>query len=71
MAATVIDGKEFAGKVRAQVAAHVARLRADHGLIPGLAVVLALFTGRMTASRTAMSPLKYRKSKIFLANSLC
>ena len=40
MAATVIDGKEFAGKVRAQVAAHVARLRADHGLIPGLAVVL-------------------------------
>ena len=40
MTATVIDGKEFAGRVRAQVASHVARLKADHGLTPGLAVVL-------------------------------
>ncbi len=40
MTATVIDGKAFAAKVRAQVAAHVARLREDQGLIPGLAVVL-------------------------------
>ena len=40
MTATVIDGKEFAGRVRAQVAAHVAQLKADHGLVPGLAVVL-------------------------------
>ena len=38
--ATVIDGKAFAARVRAQVAAHVARLKADHGLVPGLAVVL-------------------------------
>ncbi|MCF8487071.1 MAG: bifunctional methylenetetrahydrofolate dehydrogenase/methenyltetrahydrofolate cyclohydrolase FolD [Rhodobacteraceae bacterium] len=40
MPATIIDGKAFAAKVRGQVAAHVARLREEHGLIPGLAVVL-------------------------------
>lgn len=40
MSADVIDGKAFAAKVRALVAEHVARLRADHGLTPGLAVVL-------------------------------
>ncbi|MCA3446794.1 MAG: bifunctional methylenetetrahydrofolate dehydrogenase/methenyltetrahydrofolate cyclohydrolase FolD [Rhodobacter sp.] len=40
MTATVIDGKAFAARVRAQVAAHVARLRDEHGLVPGLAVVL-------------------------------
>jgi len=40
MAANVIDGKEFAARVRAQVATHVTRLQADHGIVPGLAVVL-------------------------------
>ena len=40
MTATIIDGKEFAARVRGQVAMHVARLKADHGIIPGLAVVL-------------------------------
>ena len=40
MAATVIDGKAFAARVRGEVAAHVARLKAGHGLVPGLAVVL-------------------------------
>ncbi len=40
MTATVIDGKAFAAKVRAQVATHVDRLKADHGITPGLAVVL-------------------------------
>ncbi|MGB7268750.1 MAG: bifunctional methylenetetrahydrofolate dehydrogenase/methenyltetrahydrofolate cyclohydrolase FolD [Albidovulum sp.] len=40
MTATVIDGKAFAAKVRGQVAGHVAALKADHGIIPGLAVVL-------------------------------
>ncbi len=40
MTATVIDGKAFAAKVRGQVADHVARLTADHGITPGLAVVL-------------------------------
>jgi methylenetetrahydrofolate dehydrogenase (NADP+)/methenyltetrahydrofolate cyclohydrolase len=40
MTAQIIDGKAFAAKVRAQVAEHVARLKADHGITPGLAVVL-------------------------------
>lgn len=40
MTATVIDGKAFAAKVRGQVGEHVARLKADHGITPGLAVVL-------------------------------
>jgi methylenetetrahydrofolate dehydrogenase (NADP+)/methenyltetrahydrofolate cyclohydrolase len=40
MAATIIDGKAFAADIRARVAAHVARLKAEHGIVPGLAVVL-------------------------------
>jgi methylenetetrahydrofolate dehydrogenase (NADP+)/methenyltetrahydrofolate cyclohydrolase len=40
MAATVIDGKEFAARVRAQVAEHVTSLKSEHGITPGLAVVL-------------------------------
>lgn len=40
MTATKIDGKEFAARVRGQVAEHVARLTNDHGIKPGLAVVL-------------------------------
>jgi methylenetetrahydrofolate dehydrogenase (NADP+)/methenyltetrahydrofolate cyclohydrolase len=39
-AAKIIDGKEIAAKVRAEVAAEVARLQKEHGLKPGLAVVL-------------------------------
>ncbi|NDK36038.1 bifunctional methylenetetrahydrofolate dehydrogenase/methenyltetrahydrofolate cyclohydrolase FolD [Rhodovulum sulfidophilum] len=40
MNATLIDGKVFAASIRERVAAHVARLQAEHGLTPGLAVVL-------------------------------
>jgi len=35
-----IDGKAIAAKVRADVAAEVARMRSEHGIQPGLAVVL-------------------------------
>jgi methylenetetrahydrofolate dehydrogenase (NADP+) / methenyltetrahydrofolate cyclohydrolase len=38
--ATIIDGKAFAARVRGQVATHVTRLRDEHGVTPGLAVVL-------------------------------
>jgi len=38
--AKIIDGKAFAAKVRGKVADHVARLKADHAITPGLAVVL-------------------------------
>ncbi|NEX47832.1 bifunctional methylenetetrahydrofolate dehydrogenase/methenyltetrahydrofolate cyclohydrolase FolD [Pseudotabrizicola algicola] len=40
MTAQVIDGKAFAADVRARVAAHVARLGEEQGIVPGLAVVL-------------------------------
>jgi methylenetetrahydrofolate dehydrogenase (NADP+)/methenyltetrahydrofolate cyclohydrolase len=40
MAAQIIDGKAVAAQVRARVAAAAARLKADHGFTPGLAVVL-------------------------------
>src|SRR5436305_7731849 len=41
MPARIIDGKAIAADLRARVAAEVARLRAEHALTPGLAVVLA------------------------------
>ncbi len=40
MSAYIIDGKAIAAKVRADVAAEVARMKAQHGFAPGLAVVL-------------------------------
>ncbi|NPU14105.1 bifunctional methylenetetrahydrofolate dehydrogenase/methenyltetrahydrofolate cyclohydrolase FolD [Bradyrhizobium sp. 83002] len=40
MAARIIDGKLIAADLRAQVAQEVARVKRDHGLTPGLAVVL-------------------------------
>lgn len=40
MAATIIDGKAFSARIRAQVAEEVAELATRHRLIPGLAVVL-------------------------------
>lgn len=38
--AFIIDGKTIAAKVRADVAADVARIKSEHGFQPGLAVVL-------------------------------
>ncbi|WP_432255840.1 bifunctional methylenetetrahydrofolate dehydrogenase/methenyltetrahydrofolate cyclohydrolase FolD [Limimaricola sp. AA108-03] len=40
MSATIIDGKAFAADIRGRVAEQVAALKADHGITPGLAVVL-------------------------------
>src|ERR1700761_8865299 len=40
MTARIIDGKIIAADLRARVADEVARVRRDHGLTPGLAVVL-------------------------------
>ncbi|KKB08528.1 methenyltetrahydrofolate cyclohydrolase [Devosia geojensis] len=40
MTATIIDGKAFAEKLRGRVASHVERLKAEHGIVPGLAVVI-------------------------------
>jgi methylenetetrahydrofolate dehydrogenase (NADP+)/methenyltetrahydrofolate cyclohydrolase len=40
VSAAIIDGRAFAAGLRARVAARAAELRAAHGLVPGLAVVL-------------------------------
>jgi methylenetetrahydrofolate dehydrogenase (NADP+) / methenyltetrahydrofolate cyclohydrolase len=40
MSARIIDGKAFATGLRERIAGHVARLKAEHGITPGLAVVI-------------------------------
>ncbi len=40
MSATIIDGKAHAAKLRERVAAETARLKAEHGIVPGLATLL-------------------------------
>jgi methylenetetrahydrofolate dehydrogenase (NADP+)/methenyltetrahydrofolate cyclohydrolase len=40
MTARIIDGKSFAEGLRSRIAGHVERLKADHGITPGLAVVI-------------------------------
>jgi methylenetetrahydrofolate dehydrogenase (NADP+)/methenyltetrahydrofolate cyclohydrolase len=40
MTARIIDGKSFAEGLRGRIAGHVARLKAEHGITPGLAVVI-------------------------------
>jgi methylenetetrahydrofolate dehydrogenase (NADP+) / methenyltetrahydrofolate cyclohydrolase len=40
MTARIIDGKAFAATLRTRVAAEAARLKAEHGVVPGLATVL-------------------------------
>jgi methylenetetrahydrofolate dehydrogenase (NADP+)/methenyltetrahydrofolate cyclohydrolase len=40
MSARIIDGKAYAAALRGRVAEHVARLQRDHGVTPGLAVVI-------------------------------
>jgi methylenetetrahydrofolate dehydrogenase (NADP+)/methenyltetrahydrofolate cyclohydrolase len=40
MTARIIDGKAYAEGLRARIAGHVARLKSEHGITPGLAVVI-------------------------------
>ena len=40
MTARIIDGKAIAAELRARVASEVARVKRDHNLLPGLAVIL-------------------------------
>ncbi|HHY50347.1 MAG TPA: bifunctional methylenetetrahydrofolate dehydrogenase/methenyltetrahydrofolate cyclohydrolase [Alphaproteobacteria bacterium] len=40
MTARIIDGKAYAEGLRGRIAGHVARLQRDHGITPGLAVVI-------------------------------
>lgn len=41
MGAQIINGKEFAAKMRGLVAEHITRLKTEHGIARDLAVVLA------------------------------
>ncbi|RYD86869.1 MAG: hypothetical protein EOP50_21715, partial [Sphingobacteriales bacterium] len=40
MSARIIDGKSFAEGLRRRIASHVENLKAEHGITPGLAVVI-------------------------------
>ncbi|RYE56004.1 MAG: bifunctional methylenetetrahydrofolate dehydrogenase/methenyltetrahydrofolate cyclohydrolase, partial [Hyphomicrobiales bacterium] len=40
MTAKIIDGKLFAENLRGRIAGHVQRLKSEHGITPGLAVVI-------------------------------
>ncbi|MDP3317099.1 MAG: bifunctional methylenetetrahydrofolate dehydrogenase/methenyltetrahydrofolate cyclohydrolase [Devosia sp.] len=40
MTAKIIDGKSYAEGLRGRIAGHVQRLKAEHGITPGLAVVI-------------------------------
>jgi methylenetetrahydrofolate dehydrogenase (NADP+) / methenyltetrahydrofolate cyclohydrolase len=40
MSASIIDGKAHAARLKARVAEETARLKAEHGIVPGLATVL-------------------------------
>ena len=40
MSARIIDGKAAAARLRVLIATESARLKADHGITPGLAVIL-------------------------------
>ena len=66
MAARIIDGKAFAANVREKVAGHVAQLKADHDITPGLAVVLV---GEDPASQNMCSNANFSKN-LFINHSV-
>jgi methylenetetrahydrofolate dehydrogenase (NADP+)/methenyltetrahydrofolate cyclohydrolase len=59
MTARTIDGRALANRVRARIADEVARLTADHGVVPGLAAVLV---GDDPASQTYVG-MKHRATE--------
>ncbi len=50
MTATIIDGKAVAARIREELTAQVAAMKAEHGIVPGLATVLVGKTRRRTAT---------------------
>ncbi|OPX23440.1 MAG: bifunctional methylenetetrahydrofolate dehydrogenase/methenyltetrahydrofolate cyclohydrolase, partial [Candidatus Latescibacteria bacterium 4484_107] len=40
MAAHILDGKKVSGEMRAEMTAEIERLKTEHHIVPGLAVVL-------------------------------
>jgi len=76
MTARIIDGKAEAARLRAQIAVDVAELKRDHGVVPGLAVVLVgndpasevYVRNKATQTREAgMASFEYRLPKAYLS----
>ena len=53
MNARLIDGRALAGELRARVTAQAARLISEHGITPGVAVILVGVTARISDTGTA------------------
>lgn len=65
MTATIIDGKAFAATLTARVADEVKRLQADHGVTPGLAVVIV---GEDPASQIYVRSKQKRAAEVGMAS---
>ena len=65
MTATIIDGKLFAEGLRARIAGHVERLKAEHDITPGLAVVIV---GHDPASQVYVSNKAKQTAEVGMAS---
>ncbi|HEV7278079.1 MAG TPA: bifunctional methylenetetrahydrofolate dehydrogenase/methenyltetrahydrofolate cyclohydrolase [Devosiaceae bacterium] len=65
MTASIIDGKSFAAGLRERISGHVARLQRDHGITPGLAVVIV---GHDPASQVYVSMKARQTTEVGMAS---
>ena len=65
MRASIIDGKSYAEGLRGRIAGHVARLKAEHGITPGLAVVIV---GHDPASQVYVSNKARQTAEVGMAS---
>ena len=65
MTAEIIDGKSYAENLRTRIAGHVARLKAEHGITPGLAVVIV---GHDPASEVYVSSKAKQTAEVGMAS---
>jgi methylenetetrahydrofolate dehydrogenase (NADP+)/methenyltetrahydrofolate cyclohydrolase len=65
MTARIIDGKAFAETLRARIAGHVERLKSQHGITPGLAVVIV---GEDPASQVYVSSKARQTAELGMAS---
>jgi methylenetetrahydrofolate dehydrogenase (NADP+)/methenyltetrahydrofolate cyclohydrolase len=65
MTAKIIDGKLFAEGLRGRIGEHVARLKAEHGITPGLAVVIV---GHDPASQVYVASKAKQTAEIGMAS---